>query len=275
VASFGHSRDGARAPARYARRALLGGVAGAALGALLPRRAAAFGEEGAFHPRVLLTGNATWEGVRTTAPSRWSFELTRRTSAPARLVPTTVRADEPELLAEPFAVWGGDSDVPPLTSREIGTLRRFIALGGVLFVDDFSPTPSADFPDRSGTFGRAARRELARVIPEGSPIPIGPEHVVFRSFYLLRRAAGRADGPAQLQAIVRGGSAQVIFSSHDLLGALARAPSGVHPLAMGESQRERSLRLAVNLAMYVLCSNYKDDQVHAPFLMRRRPSDAP
>ena len=24
------------------------------------------------------------------------------------------------------------------------------------------------------------------------------------------------------------------------------------------------------LAMYVLCSNYKDDQVHAPFLMRRR-----
>jgi len=26
----------------------------------------------------------------------------------------------------------------------------------------------------------------------------------------------------------------------------------------------------VNIAMYVLCSNYKDDQVHAPFLMRRR-----
>jgi hypothetical protein len=26
----------------------------------------------------------------------------------------------------------------------------------------------------------------------------------------------------------------------------------------------------VNIAMYVLCTNYKDDQVHAPFLMRRR-----
>jgi hypothetical protein len=23
--------------------------------------------------------------------------------------------------------------------------------------------------------------------------------------------------------------------------------------------------------MYVLCSDYKDDQVHAPWLMRRRP----
>jgi hypothetical protein len=27
--------------------------------------------------------------------------------------------------------------------------------------------------------------------------------------------------------------------------------------------------------MYVLCSNYKDDQVHAPFLMRRRSSGQP
>jgi hypothetical protein len=35
------------------------------------------------------------------------------------------------------------------------------------------------------------------------------------------------------------------------------------------------VRLAVNIAMYVLCSNYKDDQVHAPFLMRRRASTAP
>jgi len=38
----------------------------------------------------------------------------------------------------------------------------------------------------------------------------------------------------------------------------------------GDGQREHAVRLAVNIAMYVLCSNYKDDQVHAPFLMRRR-----
>jgi hypothetical protein len=30
------------------------------------------------------------------------------------------------------------------------------------------------------------------------------------------------------------------------------------------------MRLAVNLAMYVLCLDYKDDQVHAEELMRRR-----
>jgi len=244
----------------------------------LPRPARAFGEEGAFHPRILLTGNAKWEGVRATAPARWAFELVQRTSAPARLTPGTVRADDPALLAEPFAIWGGDSDVPPLTSREVSGLRRFIALGGVLLVDDFSPTYAADYPDRSGAFGRAARRELARVIPDGSPIPIGTENVVFRSFYLLRRAVGRVEGPQKLDAIVRGGAVQVIFSAHDLMGALARAPGGIQPLSVtpgGDVQREKAIRLAVNIAMYVLCSNYKDDQVHAPFLMRRRNSEAP
>ena len=43
----------------------------------------------------------------------------------------------------------------------------------------------------------------------------------------------------------------------------------------GDLQRERAIRLAVNIAMYVLCSNYKDDQVHAPFLMRRRTLSSP
>ncbi len=229
------------------------------------RRALAFGEDGAFNPRVLLTGTARWEGVRTTAPARWSAELMTRTSAPARQAPGTVRADDPLLLAEPFAMWGGEGDVPPLTEREVSALRRFIALGGVLLVDDFAP--------ESGAFSRAAKRELGRVLPEGSPISIGPENVVFKSFYLIRRAVGRVEGPARLEAIVRGGVPQVIFSAHDLRGALARGASGTHPIQVtpgGEMQRERAIRLAVNIAMYVLCSTYKDDLVHESFLKRRR-----
>lgn len=243
---------------------------------LLPRPVRGFGEEGAFNPRVLLTGNARWEGVRTTAPARWARELVQRTSAPARLTPTTVRADDPSLLAEPFALWGGDGDIPPLTDREVSGLKRFIALGGVIFVDDFNPAggEGGDF----GTFQRAAKRELSRVIPEGLAIPIDRENVVFKSFYLLPRAVGRIEGPPRLSAIIRGGLPQVIFSSHDLMGALARSASGDHPIAVtpgGEAQRERAIRLAVNIAMYVLCSNYKDDQVHAPYLMRRRPGESP
>jgi hypothetical protein len=249
------------------RRELLGAALGAAL--FPSRRARAFGEEGGFNPRPLLTGNARWEGVRASGPGRWAFELERRTSSPARRAPTLVRADEPVLLAEPFALWGGDADLPALTAREIAGLRRFIALGGILFVDDFAP--------ETGAFLRAAKRELARVIPEGSPIPIGQENVVFRSFYLLQRAVGRVEGPPKLEAIVRGGLPQVILSAHDLCGALAHAEGGpsVAVTPGGERQRELAIRLAVNVAMYVLCSNYKDDQVHAPFLMRRRVAESP
>jgi hypothetical protein len=238
--------------------------------ALLPRSSGAFGEEGVFNPRILLTGAARWEGARTTAPSRWSEELVRRTSAPARLIPTTVRADAPALLAEPFVVWGGENDIPPLTAREVAGLQRFILLGGVLFVDDFAP--------EVGVFTKAAKRELTRVLPDGAPIPVGNENVLFRSFYLLRRPVGRLEGPPKLEVIMRGGQPQVIFSAQDLLGALARSPNGTHPFSVvptGEPGREQATRFAVNIAMFVLCSNYKDDQVHAPFLMRRRASETP
>jgi hypothetical protein len=234
----------------------------------LPKPARAFGDAGAFDPRVLLTGNLSG-AAHESAPGRWSWELTQRTSAPARLHPSAVRADDPAIVLAPFLYWSGDVDVAPLTSAEIAGLRRFFSLGGLLFVDD----AGAEDRGRASEFGVGARREIARVLPDTTPIALSTDHVVFRSFYLLRRAEGRVEGPASLDAIVRGGQAQVLFSEHDLGGALARGPTGSweRPVVPGgEVQREHAIRLAVNIAMYVLCSNYKDDQVHAPFLMRRR-----
>jgi len=58
-----------------------------------------------------------------------------------------------------------------------------------------------------------------------------------------------------------------------LLGALATLPQGgwTLPVQGGDSQqREHAIRLAINIAMYLLCSDYKDDQVHAAWLMRHR-----
>lgn len=250
---------------------LFGTLALLTVGALLllaPQPAAAFGDAGGFDPRILLTGAQT-AAARPNAPARWSWELVQRTSAPARLRPTVVRAADPNVTDGPFLYWSGDAALEPLTSAEIGGLRRFFALGGVMLVDDAGVSPDG----KPSAFGTTARRELARVLPSAAPIGIGPDHVVFRTFYLLRRAEGRVAGPKTLEAIIRGGNAQVIFSSHDLGGALARGPTGIweQPVVPGgDSQRERAIRLAVNVAMYVLCSNYKDDQVHAPFLMRRR-----
>jgi hypothetical protein len=235
---------------------------------LVPHPARGFGDVGAFDPRVLLTSGQT-NAAHPSAPSRWSWELVQRTSAPARLRPSLVRAADPAITDGPFLFWSGDTPVLPLTSAEIAQLRRFLALGGVLLVDDAGVTNEG----APSVFGTSARREIARVLPDSAPITISAEHVLFRSFYLLRRAEGRVAGPKTLEAVMRGGAAQVIFTSHDLGGALARGPTGVweQPVVPGgDLQREHAIRLSVNVAMYVLCSNYKDDQVHAPFLMRRR-----
>ncbi len=235
---------------------------------LVPKGARAFGDVGAFDPRILLTGTQT-DAAHATAPGRWSWELVQRTSAPAKLRPTLVRADAAEITHAPFVYWSGTTALAPLTSAELAGLHRFFALGGIMFVDDAGVGPSGDPSD----FGKSARREIARVLPESTPITLGTDHVIFRTFYLLMRAEGRVQGKKNFDAIVRGGTAQVIFSSHDVGGALARGPTGVWEEAVtpgGDSQRERAIRLAINIAMYALCSNYKDDQVHAPFLMRRR-----
>ena len=247
-----------------------------ALGVLvlfLPRPARAFGDVGAFDPRALLAGGTTG-AARASAASRWSWELVQRTSAPARLKPSQVRADEPGVVDGPFLWWSGDAAVSALSPQEIAGLRRFFALGGILLVDDAGASEeSAEGRSNASAFGRTAREQIARVLPDTSPIPLGPDHVLFKSFYLLKRAEGRVAGPRTLDAIVRGGQTQVVFSTHDLGGALARGATGAweNPVVPGgDIQRERAIRLAVNIAMYVLCSNYKDDQVHAPFLMRRR-----
>jgi hypothetical protein len=240
----------------------------AALIVALPRPARAFGDVGAFDPRVLLVGGLSG-AAHASSPARWSWELVQRTSAPGRLKPTQVRADDPSVVDTPFLWLSGDRGLNAFTPQEISGLRKFFALGGILLVDD------AGVSDDGGpsAFGRSAREQIARVLPDTSPIALGPDHVIFKTFYLLRRAEGRVAGPKTLDAIVRGGQVQVVFSSHDLGGALARGATGAweNPVVPGgDVQRERAIRLAVNIAMYTLCSNYKDDQVHAPFLMRRR-----
>jgi hypothetical protein len=274
-----HPSAADHAPGRPARPSslALGVFALAVAGCLvlaLPRPALAFGDSGAFDPRVLLTGNQTG-AAHETAPMRWSWELVQRTSAPARLHPSVVRADDVAIVASPFLYWSGIAELPPLTGAEIAGLRRFFSLGGVLLVDD----AGAGDQGEQSAFGRSARREVSRVLPDAAAVALDVNRdVLYRTFYYLRRAEGRVQGPPSLDAIVRGGQAQVLFSQNDLGGALARSESGLweRPVVPGgEVQRERAIRLAVNIAMYVLCSNYKDDQVHAPYLMRRRVVSTP
>lgn len=230
----------------------------------------AFGDAGAFHPRLLAAGGAELGDARATAPTRWAFELVRRTNAAGRSVSTRVRADQSELLEEPFAIWAGSAAFPELSAPEVRGLRAFLLLGGMLLIDDLDP--------ETGGFGRSVRRDLARIVPEHPLVELGSDHVLYHSFYLVDRPVGRRLGPPKIQAITRGKNAQVLLLAHDLLGALARSQADDWSLDVspgGARQREQAVRFAVNIAMYLLCSDYKDDQVHAPWLMRRRTRSRP
>jgi Domain of unknown function (DUF4159) len=225
----------------------------------------AYGDDGTFEPKVLLAG-----GLRgpawASAPKRWCSEVDKRTSAPARSSVRAVAATDPLLLDGPLAYWSGSSTIAPLSAGEMAGMRQFLALGGLLVVDDSEPDV--------GTFGRDARRELSRVLPEAAPVAIPVDHVVYRSFYLLKpaRPFGRKAGPPSADAIMRAGVLRVVFLAHDMGGAMARNELGTWQASVdgGDEQREKAIRFAVNLALYALTTNYKDDAVHAKFLLQRR-----
>jgi hypothetical protein len=168
-------------------------------------------------------------------------------------------------LDQPFCVWAGGEAVKPLLSTERRGLAKFFQSGGMLVVDDSHP--------ESGAFGASARRELQRVLPALPIVALPERHAIFKSYYLVERPVGRILGPARLEAMLQGRSVLALFSDHDLLGAMARTSgdSWAFPMESSEAEsRQRAIRLAVNIAMFALCSDYKDDQVHAGEIMRRR-----
>ncbi|MBN8610514.1 MAG: DUF4159 domain-containing protein [Deltaproteobacteria bacterium] len=234
--------------------------------ALAPSWAQAIGEDGEIDVRVVRYDGGHHR-PRETAPRRLAWELRKRTSIDARLEPSEVRLDDPTIFTTPFLYWTGDVAFPSLSEAESIGLRRFVTLGGTVLVDDASAAR-----DPAGFWG-SARRELARALPETPIARLPSTHTVFRSFYLIDRPEGRVQGPSHLDAIVIDERAAVILSGHDLGGAWARDVYGhwTYPVEPGgDLQRERAIRLGVNVVLYALCLDYKDDQVHAPFIMRRR-----
>jgi hypothetical protein len=242
----------------FSRRALLTAAAAA------PLRARAFGDASRFVPALAQHGGA-WD-VRTSGLRRLAFELQRRTSVEVVLEARPVPLDSPKLFDYPFLYLSSDRELPPFTPAQLENLRRYLTFGGFLFAD------ANDASDGAG-FDASFRRELARVLPAAPLKPLPGAHVVFKSFFLLDSAPGRVLNKPQLEAAQLNHRAAVMYSQNDVLGALTRDESGAPAFDVqpgGERQREYATRLAINVVMYALCLDYKDDAVHLPVIMNRR-----
>jgi hypothetical protein len=233
-------------------------------GAAAVSKAHAFGDASRFIPAVAQHAG-TWD-VRSSGLRRLAWELQRRTSVESILEARAFPLESPRLFDLPFLYLSSDRELPPLSLTQVENLRRYLTFGGFLFAD------ANDGSDGSG-FDASFRREMARVLPQNVPRPLPATHVVFKSFFLLDTAPGRLLNVAQLQTWSVGKRAAVIYSQNDVMGALARDESGNFEFEVspgGERQREYATRLAINIAMYSLCLDYKDDGVHLLEIMKRR-----
>jgi hypothetical protein len=253
-----------RRPAPLSRRSFVRGAALSALAAGLPWRVRAAPAASTLEIGQVQHGGS-WN-PRPSALRRLGWELGRRTSVEPATASVPVRLDQPGLHRHPMLYLAGSGSMPPFTEAERAALRRHLQYGGFLLVD------AADGSDGSG-FDLSVRAELAEVLPAAPLTPVPREHVIYKSFYLLDRQGGRLLVKPWVEAQLLDGRAAVIYSQNDLGGAWARTELGEweYPCTPGgEAQRETAFRIGVNLAMYALCTDYKDDAVHLPFILRRR-----
>lgn len=255
--------------------------AGAALASLgAGRRAAAFaGRDRLEIGQVLYAPGAAGAGgaasgcvPRPDALRRMLWEVEKRTSIEVSPeVPLLHLSEVGELHRRPLLYFAGDRAFAMPSDEDLGRLRRHLTMGGMLLLDSAEGRAG-------GGFDQSVRAMLLRLLPSSPLGRLSDEHVLYRSFYLLRVPAGRVLALPYLEAVLIGGRAAVVYSQNDLGGAWARDRYGQWQYDVvpgGELQREQTFRLGVNLAMYALCLDYKADQVHVPFIMRRRSWQVP
>ena len=188
--------------------------------------------------------------------------------------------DKDELIFFPLLYWPVTASEPPPSPQAVARINRYLETGGTILFDTRDgddETPGATLGLFGG--GEAAAERLQRLVAGihlPPLIPIPPDHVLTKSFYLLHDFPGRWDNgtlwvePAEDH--VNDGVSTVIVGDDDWAGAWAIDGEGqpMFPCVPGgEPQREMAYRFGINLVMYVLTGNYKADQVHVPAILER------
>ena len=246
------------------RRELL--VGAAAL--LAARKARAIGPGTKFRFGQLQLGTGTSWNPRPSALKRMAWEIEKRTSVDVELEPSVVAPTSDSLHETPFLYLSGDRAFELPSAAGIDALRRFLTFGGFLLVDSAEGSPD-------GAFDSSLRKLVAAIFPSPAKgLELVPaDHVVYKSFYLLDKPLGRLAIQPAMEGVSHDGRLVLAYVANDLGGAWARDDFGNYDFPCepgGEKQREHAFRMGVNLVMYALCLDYKSDQVHVPFIMKRR-----
>ena len=200
--------------------------------------------------------------------------LQQRTSVEAgRPLPVDLARDE--LAFFPLLYWPITPEQRDLSEIAVRKVNAFLRTGGTILFDLREPGSGTQVFNRASRAGQALQR-LTRDLEIPPLVPVPPDHVLTKAFYLMQDFPGRfAGGTLWLDAAdtqVNDGVASVLIGSNDWAGAWAANEFGqfLKPVIPGgERQREMAYRFGVNLAMYAMTGNYKADQVHIPFILER------
>jgi len=192
-------------------------------------------------------------------------ELMRRTSIETSLSAHQLTLTDPVLFAYPFLYMAGKYEFDPFSDEEIERLRRFLSYGGFLLADDSLGQPGYGFD-------KSFRREIRRVFPDKEFKQLPSSHAAMRSYYLLKRIGGRLMISPYLEGIDVGDTTPLIYCHNDLGGAWERDQLGnwVYPCTPGgEEQRKDAFHVGINVILYAMTGNYKEDLIHVPFIRKR------
>ena len=197
--------------------------------------------------------------------------------------PHGVNLETDALELYPLLYFNVPETMRPLSETAIARLNAYLRSGGALVIDTRA----------GGTIGTQTDVSRLEDLLEGLDAPplqtVGESHVLSRTFYLLDDFPGRyaernlwIEQAGDASAPRGDGVSRLIIGDADWASAWAVDEQGrdLYSVDGGETQREMARRFGVNLVMYVLTGNYKDDQVHLPALLERlgdgeAPEEAP
>jgi len=236
----------------------------------------------------VLTGDSEVDSISKAGLGGLTLFLAQRTALePGE--PIGLDIDHDELVFYPLIYW---PIVPGAARPAEAALKRidsYMKQGGTVVFDtrDAMAAPPGSGGETRGPGMLELRKILSALdIPGLEPVP--RDHVLTKTFYLLRDFPGRFNsGQLWVEALPAGsddedgsrrparggdGVSSIIITSNDFAGAWAMRPDGqaMLPMVEGEPrQREFAFRAGVNIVMYTLTGNYKADQVHVPALLER------
>ncbi len=225
-----------------------------------------------FHLAYVRTGVPQTDAEAQAGLVGLSNVLQQRTAVEAG-EPMAVDIEHDELIFFPLLYWPVVAGETPPSPRAVERINKFLATGGTILFDTQDQGGSTPL---TASTTQQRLRQIAAGIEIPALIPLPPDHVLTKSFYLLQEFPGRWAGgtvwiePAADQ--VNDGVSSVIVGGNDWAGAWAVDGGGrfVHAAVPGgEPQRELAYRFGVNLVMYALTGNYKSDQVHVPAILER------